>query len=73
MEQCNFTPLPPHDLECNPNIINGSKYTFLKDKCFRDGKYFGRIIYQDTNMIRVELKSDNRYMNGHIMEFHLGK
>lgn len=43
----------------------------MNGQCFEDGRYFGDVIYSDQNIIRVEVKNGNKYMEGQIMNFSL--
>jgi hypothetical protein len=42
-------------------------YTFTDSKCYRDGFYFGKVVYSDNDTIQVECDTDNYFMKGKII------
>jgi hypothetical protein len=52
--------------ECNQNFKNPT-HVFIGGEYYRDGKYFGDVIYSDEKTIQVECKNGNKYMQGQII------
>lgn len=53
--------------KCTDNPIRHT-YIITEDKCFRDGVYFGDVVYQDSKIAKIKIVSDNKYLNGHKFE-----
>lgn len=54
---------------CDVNYVN-PVYTFKDGKCFKDGIYFGKVVFSDEAMVQVEVDNGNKYMTGQINTFH---
>ena len=64
---CSNTTLPDATLECCVSIYNPI-HEFVGKEYWRDGDYYGDIIYQDEKVIKVECKKNNKYMKGQVIE-----
>lgn len=56
--------------ECDENY-KSPKYSFKDGKCFKDEKYFGKVIFSDDKIIQIEVDNGNRYMQGQITTFQI--
>lgn len=56
-----------------PEHMHQAEWIFKDGQCYRDGVYFGDVIYSDQSMIQVLYKGNNMYMQGHISTFNLFK
>ncbi len=56
--------------ECG-EYIRQPEYSFFENCCYRDGQFFGNIIYKDETVIKVVVGNGNKYMKGQIKEFQL--
>ena len=42
-------------------------HVFVGNEYFRDGKYYGDVIFRDENIIKVSCNNGNKYMRGQIL------
>lgn len=49
------------------NNLKSITHLFKDGKYYQNGQYFGEIVYSDSEIIQVECKNGNRYMQGLII------
>ena len=64
---CGGLNLPDNFGECG-NVRPNAVYTINGKSLYRNGKYYGFIIYQDEKLIRFVCDNGNEYMQGKTME-----
>lgn len=57
------------DIGCQSVTAPKITYKFRYDKCYRNGKYYGKIIYKDDSSIMVKVENGNKYVQGQIVNF----
>lgn len=69
---CCKIPFVSTNFECDNNQTIQTDY-LVNNKYYRNGVYFGDIIYSDLNKIQVECKNGNKYMDGQIITINFMK
>lgn len=69
---CCKIPFVSTNFECDNNQTIQTD-CLVNNKYYRNGVYFGDIIYSDLNKIQVECKNGNKYMDGQIITINLLK
>ncbi len=71
-DTCNDKLPEPQENSCSHNYtLKVPHYTIKDGMLFKNGSYYGDVVYADSLCIQVKCKSDNQYMNGQILTIHL--
>jgi hypothetical protein len=56
---------------CKEVIQTKREYSFFEDEVYRDGKFYGYIIYKGVSLLLVMVNNGNKYMKGNVQFIYI--